>query len=226
MYKMMLEIEFKKDIEFKKTYREISNMIRIFIDKNNKQLKETHYQKIFSYYSFSNPSPFEIDAVFKAGKSYTVELRSLNKEFLDLKNFQGLETPSLLLHSAMGGKEFYRPRGQVRTETPLFMNLRKDIDGDEKMKEKIRENIVFRYLKCGFNTSDDIAHVRNNVVKEIKIHDKKINIPFEKDKTEIIHNCYHVEVLFEDNPIAKEVEKVIYGGGLGKNTSNGFGFIK
>ncbi|WHZ60083.1 hypothetical protein [Metabacillus hrfriensis] len=232
MYKVTMEIEVKKDTHARDAYEELSRLIRLFIDQNDKELKEKHYHSVFSYYSFSNMHPFEKDLIYKAGKYYVVELRSLHKEFLDMKMYQGLETEAVSIADVSSTKLFYHGSGEIQTETPLFMNNKPLSSKDERDKliDLLRENIVFRYLKSGMNQNDDIAFVRSQVVEKIEVTDRLITVPFSrkklKDGSAYRYHCYHAKVFFHDNDVAKEVEKVLYAGGIGKNTSNGFGFIR
>lgn len=232
MYKIILEFNLKENITLKETYEKVSKFIRHFINQTDGYLKETHYESTFSYYTFSNFFPREDDSVFKKGKSYQVELRTLNKEFLQLKNFKGLETKELALTSTNSGKLYYFGGGKLKSETPVFFNTKRieDENYENEVKEKIRENILFRYLKSGINTNDDISYLRENIVKNIKINKKVITIPFEEKKMNngkyLLYHCLNIDIEFCDNKSAKEAEAVVYSGGLGLSTSNGFGFMK
>lgn len=227
-----MELELKKDISLKESYEKISTLVRFFIDKNDKKLKEEHYHKNFAYYSFSNFYPLEKDMLYKKGQIYTVELRSLKEEFLDLKKYKGLETDSLQIVSVNSGKLYYGANGHLQSETPVFFNTKKIVDElyEREVKEKIRENVLFRYVKSGINTSDGLENLRETVLKDISIDRKVITIPFEEKKLRngktLLYHCFHVKLEFQDNEIAKEVEKVIYAGGIGMNTSNGFGLMR
>lgn len=231
MYVTKLELLLKKDLTWKTSYEKIAIFLRLFINKNDKDLKKEHYESRFSYYSFSNLFPMESDHVFKKGNTYTLEVRSLHKEFMDLKKFKGLENDEFELKHVNTGKLYYGGTGKIKTETPIFLKTsyikeKKEMD---VAKEKIRENILFRYVKSGLNTEGNLDELRKTVIKNIEIDRKVVSIPFEKKKLKngkpYIYHCLHVGIEFQDNPIAKEVEKVVYAGGLGKNTSNGFGFM-
>lgn len=231
MYKITLEVQLKQDVTRKESYEKIAKLIRVFINQNDKELKKTHYEKNFSYYTFSNMFPFESDSVYKKGGVYTIELRSIKKEFLDFKTFKGLETPEMVVVDVSGGKLYYGGNGKLSSETPVFFNTKKINDKayERQVKDKIRENIIFRYVKSGMNSNDDLDHLRQHVIEDIHINPKVVTIPFEEKKLKngnsLLYHCFNVEVVFQDNPLSKEVEKVIYSSGLGLNTSNGFGFM-
>lgn len=232
MYRLVLELELKNDMNLKESYEKISTMVRFFIHKNNKGLKASHYEKKFSYYTFSNFFPAEKDALFKKGNRYEVELRSINEEFLDLRAFKQLETDDLILVGVNAGRLYYRGQGFLKSETPVYFNTKRiqNEQYEQEVKEKIRENILFRYVKSGLNTNDDLDFLRKEIIEEISISKKVITIPFQKKKlangNDLLYHCLHVDIKFKDNDIAREVEKVIYVGGLGLNTSNGFGLMK
>lgn len=232
MYKVILELELKNDITLKDSYEKIANFIRTFIQLNNKGLKKEHYEKKFSYYTFSNFFPKEPKAVFKKNNIYQVEIRSLHQEIIDIRHFKSLETEDFTLVDANAGKLYYQGSGFLKSETPVYFKTKRIEDAAYEMQvvEQIKENIVFRYLKSGRNTNDDIAFIRTNVIKKIHINKKIITIPFKGKKLNngqhLLYHCLHIDVQFHNNEIAKEVETVIYAGGLGLNTSNGFGLMK
>jgi len=233
VYKITLELKLKTNITQKESYQRVAAILRLFIKENTKDLYETHYSKQFSYYSFSNMYPCEDDRVYKKGNIYTVEVRTLKEEFLDLKKYKNLETDELVLLSANGGKLYYSSQGSIETETPLYMgNKRIKTKQDlANLQEKIRENIIFRYLKSGVNQSDDIDALRKELLDDenIEVSNSIVTIPFDSKRLNtgeaLLYHCLYVKVKFNDNKLAKDVEKVIYAGGIGKNTSNGFGFI-
>lgn len=232
MYQLVLEMKLKKDITLKESYEKISKLVRLFIHKNDKGMKSEHYQSKFSYYTFSNFFPKETGAVFKKDGIYSVELRSLKKEFLDLKQFKDLETEDLRLVGVNAGKMYYHGKGTLKSETPIFLNSKRieNEDYEKEVVEKIRENIVFRYLKSGINTNDDPSYLRKEIIDSVKVNRKVITIPFQEKKIKngnsLLYHCLHVDIKFKDNEIAREVEGIVYAGGLGLNTSNGFGFMK
>lgn len=232
MYQLILEMELKKDVTLKESYEKISKLIRLFINKNNKQLKSEHYQPVFSYYTFSNFFPKEKQPLFKKGGIYSVELRSLKAEFLDLKKFKNLETEDLRLVGVNAGKMYYHSKGELKSETPIFLNSKRIEDDiyEKEVIEKVRENIIFRYLKSGTNSNDDRNFLRQEIIDNITINRKVITIPFQEKKVKngnsLLYHCMHVDIKFKNNDIAKEVEQIVYAGGLGLNTSNGFGFMK
>jgi CRISPR/Cas system endoribonuclease Cas6 (RAMP superfamily) len=129
-------------------------------------------------------------------------------------------------------KLYYNPKGALRSKTPVFLNTKK-IETEDYLKiveEKIRENILFRYLKLEFNSNNDLDFLRKNVIKNIKVNPKYITIPFAskrlKSGSPLLYHCVHVGVEFEENDVSKEIEKTIYSSGLGLNTSNGFGYME
>lgn len=232
MYQVNMQVRLKKELNRKSTYEKTAALIRLFIDRNDKELKKNHYEKMFSYYSFSNFHPLEKDGRYPKGNVYTVEIRTLHKEFLDMKQFKGLETDELTLEDVNAGPLFYGGRGVLETETPVYFKTKRIVDAayEEKVKERIRENMLFRYVKSGINASDDLDALRTDTIKSIAINPKVITIPFESkrlnDGNALLYHCFHARIEFQDNPVAKDVEKVVYGGGLGLNTSNGFGFLR
>lgn len=232
VYRVVIELQLKKNLPLKSVYERVAIFLRTFIEQNNKGLKATHYDKNFSYYSFSNFFPREPDAVFKKGKSYQVEIRSLHAEFLDLKHFKGMETPEMTLVGVNGGKLFYRGTGTLKSETPVFFNTKRIETAayEADVKARIQENVLYRYVKSGQNQSDDLDHLRAHVIQDIHINRNVITIPFETKKLNngrsLLYHCLHIDLAFQDNDIAREAERIIYAGGLGLNTSNGFGLMK
>ena len=232
MYKVKISIRPKVDIDKKEGYECVAKLIREFIQKNNKKLKEEHYQSKFSYYTFNQMVPFEEDGVYKKGEVYNVELKTIVDEFKDIKKHKNLETDKLEMVAVSVSKLYYSPKGKLRSVTPVFLKTKKIETEDylNKVKERIRENMIFRYLKSNLNTNNDIEYLRKHLIKEINVNPKFITIPFKGKRTKngnyLLYHCIHVEVEFEDNEVAKEVEKIIYASGLGLNTSNGFGYME
>ena len=232
MYQVTMEVICKRDIDRKETYEKTAKLIRLFINLNNKELKKEHYLKQFSYYTFSNFSPLESAGVYKKGRLYTVELRSLKKEFLEMKYYGGLETDELRMVAVSSGKLYYRPSGKLTSETPVFFRTKRiETEAYERqVKDEIRENILYRYVKSGLNKSDDLDELRQSVISSIEINPKVITIPFEekrlKNGNPLLYHCFHLALTFQDTEEAKQAEQILYASGIGKNTSNGFGLMR
>ena len=235
MYKVTFNVILKEDITIAHAYEKLAIAVRLFIKNNDGKLMERHYEKEFSFYSFSNMSPYENDQVYKKGNVYTVELRSLHKEFLDIKKHIPIETDSLVIISATCGKLYYKSQGEIQTEAPLFMSFlnKKRLETkeeEEKLKVLLRENMIYRYLKSGDKKDIDLDFLRENVVDRIVLQQHPVVIPFStkplNNGDPLKYHCRKAVIKFKDTDIAKEVEKVIYAGGIGHGTSNGFGFIR
>lgn len=230
MFQAVCCVRIKKDCHFKDMYEQLSDLIKVFSLHNQKGLKAQHYQNSFSYYGFSQLEPKEKDAIYKVDHLYNFSIRSLTEELMDLKAYRGLETASLRVEDVHVSPIFYQSSGSIRTETPAYLGEGIKTLSSEKLEEKIRENMVFRYLKSGRNHYDDIDAARFKSIKSITISPFIASVPFHKKKMKngqpFRYHLYHVNVLFFDTPMAKEMEKVIYAGGVGKNTANGFGFIQ
>jgi len=234
VYKVTFNVILKEDITIAHAYEKLAIAVRLFIKKNDGEMMKKHYAREFSFYSFSNMSPYENDQVYKKGNVYTVELRSLHREFLDMKKHIPIETESLVIISAVTGKLYYKSQGEIRTESPFYMNVlnKKRIETkeeEENVKILLRENIIYRYLRSENKTCDDANFLRENVVDRIVFQQHPIVIPFFtkplNNGDPVKYHCRKAIIKFKDTDIAKEVEKVIYAGGIGQNTSNGFGFI-
>lgn len=232
MYTVKMTVRAKVDIGQKETYESVAQLIRVFIDQNDKTLKKEHYHSNFSYYTFSQFSPYEESGIYKSGQLYNLELKTIVEEFKDLKHYKGMETDRLELVAVSATKLYYNPKGHLTSKTPVYFNTKKIEDEEylRKVKEKIRENIIFRYVKSGKNTNDDLDYLRQNVVEDIKVDFKVITIPFKRKRvntnSHLVYHCINLSVAFADNEAAKEVEKLIYSSGLGMRTSNGFGYME
>ncbi|MEB2630196.1 hypothetical protein SOP94_17205 [Peribacillus frigoritolerans] len=232
MFTVKLTVRAKIDIGQKETYESVAQLIRLFIDQNTKTLKKEHYESKFSYYTFSQFSPFEESGIYTKDSLYNLELKTIVDEFKDLKSYKGLETDRLELVAVSATKLYYNPKGHLISKTPVFLRTKKIEDEEylRKVKEKIRENILFRYVKSGKNSNDDLEYLRKNVVEDIKVDFKVVTIPFKRKQISndryLIYHCINLSVDFADNEAAKEVEKLIYSSGLGMLTSNGFGYME
>jgi CRISPR-associated endoribonuclease Cas6 len=229
MLSIKIIVKTKKDIFFKDNYQNISSLIRLFINENNKEMKKEHYEKKFSYYTFNQMEPFEENKIYKKDTIYTFEIRTIKSEMRDLRKFKGLETSELIILGVTVNKIFRKASGFLETTTPTFLNLKKlDKESSKLYKEKIRENILFKYLKNG-NEKENINWLRENIIEKIEIDKKFITIPFDKQKNNknesILYQCYNIKVYFKDNEKTPDIENLIYSTGLGNMTSNGFGFM-
>ncbi|WP_026801528.1 hypothetical protein [Pontibacillus halophilus] len=232
MYRLYLTIEStQRAIARKDIYEKMAILIRDFISKNKKGLHAEHYKRSFSYYCFSNPTPMEHDEVYRKGRRYTVELRSLDAEFKDLRYYTGLETDDLRLVSVSSGKLFFGPTGALRTVTPMYFKTKRIQTDDYRVEveHRLRENIIFRYVKSGMNSVDDLEWLRENLVRNIKLYTKVITIPFPSKRLDngksLLYHCIHADVYFHENEPGYEVQKILYAGGIGMSTSNGFGMM-
>lgn len=228
IFTLKLIIQPKVNISYKEGYEVAAQLLRKFIDENDGGLKKEHYVHKFSYYTFDQMQPYEKDKIYKKGMYYALEIKTIVDEFKDMRKFKGIETDKLELVDVIFSKLYYNPKGKLRSKTPVYMKV-KDFGSPEHL-ERLRENIVFRYLKSGINTSDDIEFVRNEVIDQITILPQVVTIPFKEKKLKngecVLYHCGKVDITFKDNEVAKEVEKLIYASGLGSNTSNGFGYME
>lgn len=232
MFRSVVTVRLKEDMPRKESYEKMAGLIRLFIDRNDKNMKKDHYVKTFSYYTFSNMTPFESDGVYKKDQFYNFEIKSTLNEIKDLKSFRGLQTDEMEIVAVNVNKLYYKAKGSLSSETPVFMRTKRIQDEayENEVKERIRENILFRYVKSGLNGNDDLPRLRKEVIKDIHINRKIVTIPFQKKKlhngNHLLYHCIGVKIDFQDNELAQDVEKIIYASGIGCNTSNGFGFME
>lgn len=229
---VQMTVRLKDDVDKKEGYECNAQLIRSFIGRNGKGLKERHYVSTFSYYTYCQMSPFEEDGIYKKGGFYNIGLKTIVEEFKDIRNYRGLETDKVELVAASVSKLYYEPKGKLKSVTPVYLKTEK-IETPEYMdevKEQVKENILFRYVTSNLNSISDLDYLRKTVIKDIRINPKFITIPFKSKKTAsggyLLYQCVHVEVEFMDNEGSKEVERVIYASGLGNLTSNGFGYME
>ena len=72
----------KQDISFKESFEILSKYISYSMAQD-KTLLELHNQNRFKYYSFSNLYPPQKDKIYHKGANYTIDIRSLNEQFID-----------------------------------------------------------------------------------------------------------------------------------------------
>lgn len=76
----------KKDVDYKNSYEEIGKVINHVMGYDN-YLKKLHERKGIKFYVFSSFHPTEIDKVYKSGKTYSFQVRSIDGNFIiRLKN--------------------------------------------------------------------------------------------------------------------------------------------
>ncbi|PFH91393.1 hypothetical protein [Bacillus sp. AFS088145] len=228
MFRLFVSVSPKRPITRKESYEVTAILIRKFIDLHNGDMKKAHYQKTFSHYSFSNLYPMEGNYVYQQDRAYTFEIRTLKRELLDLRSYVGLETEDVVVTSVSASKILYGSKGMLQSETPVY--VAKEKRKKKSIEEYIRENILYRYVKSGCNSCDDLDWLREHVIKEIRVNEDTITVPFKtkrlKNGEAYRYHCTNMTIVFQHNDVAKEVEKIVYISGLGQNTSNGFGFMK
>lgn len=204
------------------TYEKISKLISqaMLLDENLKILHETNNYKM---YTFCNLYPVEKDKIYKQGKPYTFDLRTLDMKFaIKMKQLLTLITNKdfkVLLANLENSQQ--RKINKLITLTPAVITTPSsgyDIqDNLDLVKKRINDGAQKKYfmLKGEKVNVDCIQSIR-------KINHKPIKIPYKN--IAFLGNKFEIEI--NEDKISQDLAYILLATGMLEKNTIGCGFCK
>lgn len=227
----------KKDIEFKNTFDVLSKYIN-FSMLNDEKLKLNHQNTGFKNYCYGGLYPIEKEGIYKKGKIYSFNIRSLDEEFIhkidkllrqniDSYYFQVIESNKKIIN------DFFI--SELYSATPVIVSLPKKDNRDRKEKQRfwsikddifilqkqLQDNLLKKYKSF---YGEDLETTQNFIqLFEIKnrVHQ---SIYFTKSERKIRLFGNKFKFIVNEDEVSQKLAFIALACGLGEKQSYGGGF--
>ncbi len=220
----------KRDINFRESFEKIAKYISYSMAQDEK-LKKLHEKSGFKNYCFGTLYPTEAEKVYQQGKTYSVAIRSLSEEIIDILSQQlrrNINNPNLQLlettkksHPQRFIRELYTVTPTITTiDKNLFWTVGKDSD-ILRLQRQLHDNLEKKYKRF---YGEEIEPIQNFIqLLEIKNQKPQI-IEFSKDGKKIKLFGNKFKIIPHEDEISQKLAFVAMGAGLGEKNAFGGGF--
>lgn len=222
-YEILSTIQFNHDIpanEVQSTLAELIYNSMLF----DKQLKELHHQNVFKHYVFCAPYPLEADRVYRKGRMYCFNLRTLNLNFA-LKMKQYLPKAKGLARVISTELKNYtqKPIMELITLTPIICTINNRCwlpeNGLGLLSERLHVNALKKYK--ALDTS--LTEPEEFFFEHILMLNKKPIVTSYKGKGAVLLG-HKVRLSVKPNPWAQQLAFTALAVGLAEKNGLGFGY--
>ena len=223
LYEIRLKVYLTKNISDRNALEEITGLIDSCLIKSEKYYK-FHNENQFKLYTHNSFYPLEIDRIYKAGKIYTIVIRTIDKDLYDyLKlSIKDERTESIKALESIVNMIRDNHIEKLYSITPVII---KNDDGYWRNKldllefeNRIKINLVKKYnFIIREKMSEDFTFF-NNI-----IFNNKIPIACDYKGIKILGD--KLDLVIANNENAQKLAKVAIGAGLGEMNSRGYGFV-
>ncbi|NLY61926.1 MAG: CRISPR-associated protein Cas6 [Clostridiales bacterium] len=220
-FELVVTVSLQEDVPFLSSYEFISNMIsRAML--NHKELKELHGANKFKLYTFCAFHPIESDKIYRKGRLYITNIRSLSVEIiLALKKvLPHVSYPIMILATDIRMHQ-YRPITEMATITPVIATVDNRCWTREDGLILLRNRAHINALKKYRNFFGDVEEPDMNFIEYIRqINKKPIKIPYKN--TSLLGNKLVIGIKCDE--ISQKLAFTALGAGLLEKGSLGFGY--
>lgn len=222
-YEILSTVQFKQDVpanEAQSVLAEIINNSMLF----DAELKEFHHRNVFKHYVFCAPYPLEADRVYRKGRMYCFNLRTLNlKLALRLKQF--LPKAQGLVRVISSELKNYTPKHitELITLTPIVCTYNNRYwlpeNGLGLLSERLHVNALkkYRILDASFTEPEEFFF------EHIELLNKKPIVTNYKGKSAILLG-HKVRLRVKPHPWAQQLAITALAAGLLEKNGLGFGY--
>jgi CRISPR-associated endoribonuclease Cas6 len=209
------------DLEAARAYEHLSRLISGAM-LQDPQLKELHGQRAIKGYTLCNLYPREAEKVYKQGRVYLFNIRSLGIEFiLKLKSILPYLNAGVLSTEIRNFE--YRPISRLTTLTPVVAT----VDNKSWVKEKglkiLMERAAINSLKKYRTFIGDMTEPTENFIEGIQLlNEKPIKIPYKNNS--LLGN--KLVLTIKSDPISQKLAFAALGAGLLEKNAIGMGYCK
>ncbi len=223
VFELRLKVYLLNNIVEKEALGEIANLIDACLMKTE-EYKNYHNKNVYKLYTYNSLYPLEDDKVYKAGKIYTVVIRTIDKSLYEYfkKNLIEERTNAIKALESISQKLTDRHIEKIYSVTPVILKTDKGYWKTsltlKEYEERIRINLVKKYNYFIEGKLDESFTVFNMISfnNKIPIGCAYKNIDLLGDK---------VDLVIANNKIAQELAKIAIGTGIGEMNARGYGFV-
>lgn len=227
----------KQDIHFFDIFEVIGKYISFSMCQDENLAKQHIDFKKYNNYCFGGFFPREKESVYKKGKTYSFEIRSIDEEFIDRLSTllkQNTNNPSMIVVET---KKHYKKQhfiSEIYSATPTIVSTGKDEkgkayqwtmreDGDIlKLQNQLQQNLLNKY-NYFFNEE---LRSETNFIQLLEIKNKKPQIIKLKNKDGKEYKLYgnKFRIVPNEDEVSQKLAFLALGVGLGEKSSFGGGF--
>lgn len=223
VFELRLKVYLLNNIAEKEALGEIANLIDTCLLRT-KEYENYHNENVYKLYTYNSFYPLEADKVYKAGKIYTIIIRTIDKFLYDYfkKNLIEERTKDIKALESVSHMLTDRHIEKIYSVTPIILKTdegywRKILTLKE-YENRVRINLVKKYNHFTGDKLDESSPVFNVISFNNKIPIgcayKNINLLGDK-----------VDLVIANNKIAQELAKIAIGTGVGEINARGYGFV-
>lgn len=223
VFEIRLKVYLTKNIKKRDSINEIANLIDscLLEDKKYKDFHSTNRYKLYTHNSFH---PLEKDGMYKAGKIYSIIIRSLDEELYKylVQNLSDVRTE---LIKALELRSFSIKENHIERIYSITPVIIKTEDGYwrnsltlKDYEERIKINLVKKYKQLTDITIDESLPFINMISFNNKI-------PIGCSYKEIKLLGDKLDLIIANNQVAQDLARIAIGTGIGEMNSRGYGFI-
>jgi CRISPR-associated endoribonuclease Cas6 len=229
-YELICKAYIKKEIIFKHSFEIMAKYISYTMAKDEK-LRAFHYDKGFKYYCFGGFLPIEKEKVYKAGNTYSFNLRSLDESFIDMLSKilrKNINNPNLQIIETYKRVQNQFFISELYSLTPVIASIENNkywtmqSSGDIlKLQKQLHDNLEKKYKNF---YSNEIKAEQNFIqLLELKNH-KPQNIEITKNEKQVRLFGNKFKITPNEDETSQKLAFVALGSGLGEKNSIGGGF--
>lgn len=223
VYEAILKVYLLEDISYDNALSSIAKLIDKSFTHTN-EMQKFHHENKFKNYTYNSFYPIENNKIYKAGKMYSIQLRSLS---LDLMKYFKIYLTNEFTDTLKVLTFDYKPITQrfineLYSLTPVVIKTEEGYWGTKislaAYEEKLRNTLLKKYNSLGLgklpNDTELFTCISLINKKPISVKIKDVKLLGDKVKLQV---C--------DSPDAQLVSYLTLGYGLGEINARGCGFV-
>lgn len=220
---LVFTIQFLKDVTFDEVQSDIAEQINqgMLLDE---ELKIFHHQRGFKQYCFSSPYPLEQDKIYRKGRIYCFNLRTMHLTFaMRIRQYLPKTNGVAKVISSELRNYSFKHINQLITLTPIVSTLENRSwlhnDGIALLSERIHLNA---YKKCrsldeSFEAPEEFFFDRIEILNKIPI-----KIKYKSKNTIFLGHKIKLDV--KPQPWAQQMANIVLASGVLEKNSLGMGY--
>lgn len=220
-YEAKVFIKINKDTQKDRMHEAISNYINFSI-LGDSRLSRVHKLNCFKYYTFSLPSPIEKEGVYKEGRIYSFNIRSISSELvIRMAHTLARGCDSFSLEGSTYKCYRFKAIDSLVSLTPIIITKQ---DGrylapedSDSIVSSITNNIARKY-KAYYGSENETNFIESFSIKNSRL----IQIPYKN--TVLMGNKLEIKV--KEDKESQEMALFAAAVGLGEKNSLGAGYCK
>lgn len=220
-HELIVTLLLQTDLEAARSYEYLSRLISGAM-LQDPQLKELHSQRVIKGYTLCSLYPREADKVYKQGRVYLFNIRTLDSEFiLKLKSILPRLNAGVLATEIRNFE--YRPISRLTTLTPVVVTIDNKSWTKEKGLKILMERAAINSLKKYRAFIGDMTEPTENFIEGIQLlNEKPIKIPYKNNS--LLGNKLMLTI--KSDPISQKLAFAALGAGLLEKNAIGMGYCR